>query len=101
LSDHTTHKDLAGIIRGGRLLDIHLRNDRSATVSFVEGAADFLTYAKRNDIYLHTKRVSITNEFPIVLKLTTYSSNSVGLIVNSMCRITFPTRLPVEQREIF
>jgi hypothetical protein len=57
LSERTTHKDLAGIIRGGRLLDIFLRSDRSATVSFVEGAADFLAYAKRNDIYLHTKRL--------------------------------------------
>ncbi|KAF2445038.1 hypothetical protein P171DRAFT_287747 [Karstenula rhodostoma CBS 690.94] len=57
LSDRTTHKDLVGIIRGGRILDIFLRNDRSATVSFVEGAADFLAHAKRNDIYLHTKRL--------------------------------------------
>jgi len=57
LSERTTHKDLAGIVRGGRLLDIFLRNDRSATVSFIEGAADFLAYAKRNDIYLHTKRL--------------------------------------------
>ncbi|CAN9182892.1 unnamed protein product [Alternaria alternata] len=56
LSERTTHKDLAGIVRGGRLLDIFLRNDRSATISFVEGAADFLAYAKRNDIYLHMKR---------------------------------------------
>ncbi|CAA9966625.1 hypothetical protein PTMSG1_09984 [Pyrenophora teres f. maculata] len=57
LSERTTHKDLAGIVRGGRLLDIFLRNDRSATISFVEGAAEFLTYAKRNDIYLHMKRL--------------------------------------------
>jgi hypothetical protein len=40
LSDRTTHKDLAGIVRGGRILDIFLRNDRSATVSFVEGAGE-------------------------------------------------------------
>lgn len=40
LSDRTTHKDLIGIIRGGRLLNIFLRNDRSATVSFVEGAGE-------------------------------------------------------------
>lgn len=59
LADRTTHKDLVGIIRGGRLLDIFLRNDRSVTVSFVEGAADFLAYVKRNDIYLHAKRVCI------------------------------------------
>ncbi|KAF2107915.1 hypothetical protein BDV96DRAFT_290206 [Lophiotrema nucula] len=59
LSDRTTHKDLTTIIRGGRLLDIFLRNDRTATVSFVEGAHDFLAYAKRNDVYLHTKRLEI------------------------------------------
>lgn len=58
LSDRTTHKDLVDIIRGGRLLDMYLRTDRSATVSFVEGAADFVAYAKRKDFYLHGKRVS-------------------------------------------
>jgi hypothetical protein len=57
LSDKTTHKDLTNLVRGGRLLDIYLRNDRCATVSFVEGAADFMAYAKRKDLYLHTKRV--------------------------------------------
>ncbi|KAF1959946.1 hypothetical protein CC80DRAFT_584767 [Byssothecium circinans] len=57
LSDRATHKDLTSIIRGGRLLDIFLRNDRTAIVSFVEGAAEFLAYAKRNDIYLHQKRL--------------------------------------------
>ena len=61
LADCTTHKDLVSIIRGGRLLDIFLRNDRSVTVSFVEGAADFLAYVKRNDIYLHAKRVRIAH----------------------------------------
>ena len=57
LSDHTTHQDLVNIIRGGRLLDVYIRNDRSATVSFVEGAQEFLAYAKRNDFYIHAKRV--------------------------------------------
>ncbi|KAF1841900.1 carbon-nitrogen hydrolase [Cucurbitaria berberidis CBS 394.84] len=57
LSERTTHKDLAGIVRGGRLLDIFLRNDRTATISFVEGASEFLAHAKRNDIYLHMKRL--------------------------------------------
>ncbi|KAF1355648.1 hypothetical protein EJ07DRAFT_181988 [Lizonia empirigonia] len=57
LADRTTHKDIAGVIRGGRLLDIFFRNDRSATVSFVEGAANFLAYIKRNDVYLHAKRL--------------------------------------------
>ena len=59
LPECATHQDLAGVIRGGRLLDIFLRNDRTATVSFVEGAAEFLAYAKRNDIYLHMKRVRL------------------------------------------
>ena len=44
LSDRTTHKDLAGIVRGGRILDIFLRNDRSATISFVEGAGMFVDW---------------------------------------------------------
>ncbi|RAR07927.1 carbon-nitrogen hydrolase [Stemphylium lycopersici] len=57
LSERTTHKDLATLVRGGRLLDIFLRNDRTATISFVEGAAEFLAYAKRNDVYLHMKRL--------------------------------------------
>lgn len=61
LADRTTHKDIAGVVRGGRLLDIFLRNDRSATVSFVEGAANFLAYVKRNDVYLHAKRVRSTH----------------------------------------
>jgi len=63
LSDRVTHKDLVDVVRGGALLDVYLRsNDRSASVSFVEGAAAqmFLAYAKRNDIYIHGKRVSST-----------------------------------------
>ena len=47
------------MIRGGRLLDIFLRSDRSATVSFIEGAAEFLEYVRRNDIYLNAKRVCV------------------------------------------
>jgi len=61
LSDRVTHKDIVDVVRGGALLDIYLRsNDKSASVSFVEGAAAlaFLAYAKRNDIYIHGKRVS-------------------------------------------
>lgn len=63
LSDRATHKDIVDIIRGGAVLDIFLRaNERSASVSFVEGSAaqDFLSYTKRNDIYIHGKRVSST-----------------------------------------
>lgn len=61
LSDRATHKDIVDIIRGGAVLDIFLRtNDRSVSVSFVEESAaqNFMSYAKRNDIYIHGKRVS-------------------------------------------
>jgi hypothetical protein len=94
LSDRTTHKDLATVVRGGRLLEIYIRNDRSATISFVEGASEFLAYAKRNDIYLHTKRVSsLVEGYP---KLTSTSLSSVGTHVNSMSQLTSYTRSAVE-----
>lgn len=63
LSDRVTHKDIIDIVRGGLVLDIFLRsNERSASISFVEGLAaqDFMNYVKRNDIYLHGKRVGST-----------------------------------------
>ncbi|EON65328.1 hypothetical protein W97_04566 [Coniosporium apollinis CBS 100218] len=59
LHESTAHKDLVGIVRGGRLLDIFLRGDRTAIVSFVEGAQEFLKHAKRNDFYLHGKRLEV------------------------------------------
>jgi hypothetical protein len=98
LSDRTTHKDLAAVVRGGRLLEIYIRNDRSATISFVEGAAEFLAYVKRNDIYLHTKRVSsLVEDCP---ELTPASLSSVGIHVNSMSQLTSYTRSAVEPLEI-
>jgi prepilin-type processing-associated H-X9-DG protein len=60
LVDRTTHKDIVDAVRGGALLDVFLRpRERTANVSFVDGAAaqSFLTYARRNDIYIHEKRV--------------------------------------------
>ncbi len=60
LPERATHKDIAGVIRGGALLDIYLRtSDRIASISFVDGtsAQDFTNYAKRNDIYIYGKRV--------------------------------------------
>ncbi|KAL8762606.1 MAG: hypothetical protein Q9184_001407 [Pyrenodesmia sp. 2 TL-2023] len=61
LSDRTTHQDILNIVRGGPLLDIYLRiQDKSAIVSFVHGSAakEFFTYLKRNDVYIHSRRVS-------------------------------------------
>ena len=59
LADGTTHKDITSVIRGGVLVDIHVRNDRTATVAFASpsAAAAFFTYAKRKDLYINTKRV--------------------------------------------
>lgn len=62
LSDRVTHKDIIDFVRGGLVLDIYLRsNERSASISFVEGSAaqDFMNHAKRNDIYVHGKRVGV------------------------------------------
>jgi len=61
LSDGTAYKDIVDVVRGGRVLDIYLRKNRSATVSFVEGTAAeaFFIYAKKRDIYIRQKRVCI------------------------------------------
>ena len=65
LSDKVIHKDIVDLVRGGALLDIYVRTgEKMASVSFVEGSAaqNFLNYAKRNDIYIHGKRVSLTTQ---------------------------------------
>ncbi|EMC92764.1 hypothetical protein BAUCODRAFT_77457 [Baudoinia panamericana UAMH 10762] len=59
LSDRTTYKDLLSVVKGGKVLSVNLRSDRSATITFWDGAAEFLAWAKRNDIYLHSKRVEV------------------------------------------
>ena len=67
ISERTTHKDIVSFIRGGTLLDVYLRsNERSASVSFVEGSAaqEFMAYAKKNDIYVHGKRVGHSPTWP-------------------------------------
>lgn len=57
LPERTTYRDLISVIKGGRLISILLRHGRSATVTLLTGAGEFLAWSKRNDIYLHTKRV--------------------------------------------
>ncbi|KAI4176325.1 MAG: hypothetical protein LQ343_001063 [Gyalolechia ehrenbergii] len=61
LSDRTTHQDIVNVVRGGLLLDIYIRaSDKSANVSFVHGTAaqEFMAYLKRNDVYIHGRRVA-------------------------------------------
>jgi hypothetical protein len=54
----TSHRDVTSVAKGGRLIHIWLRRDeRSANVTFADGASAFLAYAKRNDIYVNGKRV--------------------------------------------
>ena len=64
LSERTSHKDLVEVLRGGRLLEIQIRKNKTATISFVEGAQDFLNYAKRKDIYVQNKLVRLSTAFP-------------------------------------
>ena len=44
LPEKPTHAELTSYIKGGILLDIYVRNDRTAIVSFAEGASEFLHY---------------------------------------------------------
>ena len=57
LSEWTTYKDLMSIIKGGKVISSVLRNN-GALVTLATGAAEFLAWSKRNDIYLQGKRVS-------------------------------------------
>jgi hypothetical protein len=57
LSERTTYQDLMSVIKGGKIVSSVLRNN-GALVTFSTGAAEFLAWSKRNDIYLQGKRVS-------------------------------------------
>lgn len=95
LSDRATHKDIVDIIRGGVVLDIFLRaNERSASVSFVEGSAaqDFLNYTKRNDIYIHGKRVILPYQWE-KKRLMFDSLNFLGMIANLFSQDMLQVRL--------
>lgn len=54
----TTLRDLLSVIRGGRLLSVNMRSPKSATVTFLDAAGDYLAWAKKHDVYIHAKRVS-------------------------------------------
>ncbi|RMY56321.1 hypothetical protein D0863_13013 [Hortaea werneckii] len=58
-SDRTTYKDFVSVIKGGQLLSINLRPERSGTVTFLDGAEAFLAWVRRHDIYLHSKRIEV------------------------------------------
>lgn len=62
LPESATYADITSVVRGGMLLDIHLKaRDRIASLSFVH-AADanaFFQHVRRNDLYIKNKRVSL------------------------------------------
>lgn len=68
-NERTTCRDLLAVIKGGKLLSINMCSERSATVTFFEGAAEFYAWAKRNDIYLNSKRVCFFHLHQLCLKL--------------------------------
>lgn len=62
LPDGTRHRDITSAIRGGMLLDIHLRaKDKTATVSFVreEEAQAFYAYTLKRGLCIRNKGVRV------------------------------------------
>nr|POF18557.1 rna-binding protein mrn1 [Quercus suber] len=55
--DGTTYEDIVSVIKGGKILNINMRSERSATVTLYDGAAEVLAWAKRNGLYIRSKRV--------------------------------------------
>jgi hypothetical protein len=74
LPDRFTHLDIVRVIRGGQLLNLFVPGrDRLARISFVDASAAqaFLTYSKRNGIYVLGKRVSFHDlDIPTRAQLT-------------------------------
>jgi len=63
LSERTTYKDLLSIIKGGKVISVILHAERSAMVTLQQGAAELLSWTKRNDTYLQAKRVGFPDVF--------------------------------------
>lgn len=103
LSDRTTHKDLVNVVRGGALLNIYLRaNDRSASISFIEGSAaqNFMNYIKRKDVYIHGKRVEFAwNDRQFVLPGHVANKISIGATRNLIIRGVHPNITEKKIRE--
>ncbi|KAI1500488.1 hypothetical protein F5X99DRAFT_236686 [Biscogniauxia marginata] len=62
LPDNTTHWDITSVVRGGLLLNVFVRaGDHIALVSFLheEDAVRFHEHARKHNIYIKNKRISI------------------------------------------
>nr|POE89826.1 rna-binding protein mrn1 [Quercus suber] len=55
----TTYEDVLSIISGGKVVNINMRSERSATATLFDGAAAYLSWATRNGIYIRSKRISV------------------------------------------
>jgi hypothetical protein len=78
LPENAMHAELMPYISGGALLDIYIRDNRTATLSFISGAREFLAYAKRTDMYLRTKRLEFRwNDRQF--RLPTHVANKISL----------------------
>lgn len=80
-SDLRCFKDIVDFVRGGLVLDIFLRShERSVSISFVEGSAaqEFMSYVKRNDIYVHGKRLEFSWS-KVQYTLPGHVANKIGI----------------------
>jgi hypothetical protein len=63
VSQFVTLADLAGVIRGGIVLNMYIRaRDRTALISFADplAAEKFIMHARRSDIYIKGKRLEVS-----------------------------------------
>lgn len=103
LPEAATHADVTDAVKGGMLLDVFLRSqDRAASISFLDGNAanDFFRYAKRNDLYIRGKRVSVDLHYFANTGTKLTRSRFRGLTVTSPSQTMSPIRLEWVQREI-
>lgn len=101
LSEGTTHADITAAIKGGLLLDIHLRTfEKSASVSFLHASsADaFFKHSRRHDLYVKGKRVGTDISLWRVM-LILCRSMFVGQTDSSLFLVMSQTRLQEEQQE--
>lgn len=78
LPQGTTYKDITDVVRGGRILDVHMRDDRTSTVTFIDGAAEFLAHAKRFGVYINSHRIDVqwnARQFPVPLHMANRIEN--------------------------
>ncbi|CAN8097277.1 unnamed protein product [Discula destructiva] len=90
LAEGTTHADVTEAIRGGQLLEIHLRpQDRTAAVSFLlaADARALFDHVRRHDLYIRQKRVDVRwNDRQFILPGHVASKIATGATRNLVIR---------------